>query len=177
MRVAVASENPVKIEAAERAFALVFPDTDFEFAGFSIESGVPDQPVGDEETLKGARNRLENLKKQVPEADYFVAMEGGLIPDGDSFYATAWFIAENKEGVQGKARAATFDVPPAISKLIHEGMELGTASDHVFDEKDSKRKEGTIGLLTGNVITRTSYYTHPMVCCLIPLANPDLYTS
>lgn len=177
MRVAVASKNPVKIEAAQKAFALVFPDVDFQFAGFSVDSGVPDQPVGDEETLQGARNRLEHVKELAPDSDYFVAMEGGLIPDGDSFYATAWFVAENKGGVQGKARAATFDLPPSISKLIHDGMELGHATDQIFGESNTKHKNGAVGFLTNDIITRTVYYTHPLVCCLCPFVNPDLYTS
>ncbi len=34
-------------------------------------------PMSDAETLMGATNRANNAKKEVPDADYWVGLEGG----------------------------------------------------------------------------------------------------
>lgn len=69
-RVIVASTNPVKINAARRAFERLFPDDQFEVVGEEVKSGVSDQPMSDEETLRGATNRADAITTLHPEADY-----------------------------------------------------------------------------------------------------------
>lgn len=81
--VVVASRNIVKINAT-RAFENVFqhyrsvlashPDdnaycpSEFEFVSVDAPSGVSAQPMGDEETLKGALNRVAHIEKTHPDA-------------------------------------------------------------------------------------------------------------
>ena len=48
-KVVIASKNPVKINATEKAFEDVFTDG-FEFEGISTDSLVSDQPLSDKET-------------------------------------------------------------------------------------------------------------------------------
>ena len=57
-KVLIASRNPVKINATKKAFEEVFTDR-FEFEGVSADSLVSDQPMSNDETLKGATNRLQ----------------------------------------------------------------------------------------------------------------------
>ncbi|GAX84625.1 hypothetical protein CEUSTIGMA_g12046.t1 [Chlamydomonas eustigma] len=61
----VASQNPVKINATRNALKLCFPDLTPNISGFPVDSGVPAQPFGDDETLKGACIRLNNLRSEV----------------------------------------------------------------------------------------------------------------
>ena len=75
-KVLIASRNPVKINATKKAFEEVFTDR-FEFEGVSADSLVSDQPMSNDETLKGATNRLQNI--QHLEADYLVSIEGGCL--------------------------------------------------------------------------------------------------
>jgi hypothetical protein len=51
--VLVASKNPVKVDAVERALQLCFPFLELSVQARNAPSGVPDQPRGDEETLAG----------------------------------------------------------------------------------------------------------------------------
>ena len=44
----------------------------------------------------------------------------------------------------------------------------------MFGQSDSKRKNGSVGLLTGDVITRADFYTPAVTLALIPFHNPDL---
>jgi non-canonical (house-cleaning) NTP pyrophosphatase len=77
----------------------------------------------------------------------------------------------------GKARTGAFFLPPAVARLVNEGIELGEADDMVFGRTNSKQKNGAVGLLTGDVIDRRLYYEQAVVLALIPFKNPDLYSS
>lgn len=175
LNVLVASANPVKIASTRKGFNLVFPQQKFEFLGKSVASGVPDQPLGSDQTLEGALNRISNLKKLQNEADYYVGIEGGIRKKGDDWYAFAWILVESKEGLTGKAQTGHFMLPPPVVKLLDEGYELGDADDMVFGTSNSKQKSGAVGILTDNIIDRAQYYIHAMVLALIPFKKPGLY--
>eukprot|EP00966_Prymnesium_polylepis_P193537 4485721-Prymnesium_polylepis.1 len=65
LRAVLGSTNPGKLKALEAALAEWAPDTACDVGGFATSSGVPDQPVGLEETLLGAKNRaLAAFEKQ-----------------------------------------------------------------------------------------------------------------
>lgn len=176
MRIVVASKNPVKIETAFRAFKAVFPDASCACEGVSAESQVSSQPLSDRETLVGAQNRVVNARSQVPDADFYVGIEGGVEDCDNELHCFAWIVVESKEGKRGKARSAAFIVPPEIRRLIiEEGKELGDADDIVFGGTNTKQKNGSIGLLTNDVITRTELYRHATVAALIPFIHEHLY--
>lgn len=75
MKVAVGSKNPVKIAAVREAFTKVWPKKHFVFEGVAVSSGVSNQPMSDEESFRGARNRAERAMKQI-DADFGVGLEG-----------------------------------------------------------------------------------------------------
>ena len=147
---------------------------DFEFVGISVPSGVPDQPMSNNETLQGAKNRATNAQTEMPEADFWVGLEGGIEKQGSEMECFAWCVVLSKEKM-GKARTSTFFLPQKIVELVDGGMELGAADDVVFQRTNSKQANGAIGILTGDVIDRTSYYVDALVLALIPFKNPELY--
>lgn len=146
----------------------------FEFIGKSVPSGVSDQPMTNEETLKGAINRAKNLKFSYPDGDFFVGIEGGIEEIGDEMEAFAWVVV-NGNSLTGKAQTSTFQLPPKIVDLIRQGVELGHADDMVFKRKNSKQGNGAVGLLTHDAIDRIEYYRHAVILALIPFVNPELY--
>jgi inosine/xanthosine triphosphatase len=153
----------------------MFPDEDFHIDPFSsVPSGVPDQPMTDEETLQGAVTRAENMKAVAPEADFWIGVEGGCDHLGDDLVAFAWIRIVSRVR-SGQARTAQFRLPPAVSALVESGMELGDADDRIFGERNSKQGSGAVGLLTGDVETRATFYEQAVVLALIPFKNPELY--
>jgi len=90
MKVIVASENPVKIEAVKSAFKVYFHDVSIE--GFQVGSGVSVQPLTDIETITGARNRVKELRKRIYDADNRVAIEGGVQARDKYLTAFAWIV-------------------------------------------------------------------------------------
>jgi inosine/xanthosine triphosphatase len=171
----VASENPVKIKAALNGFERMFPNVEFSITGMPVMSGVNEQPIGNSETYRGACNRLEAIQSTSPHADYWIGLEGGVEITNDEIAATAWIVIRSRDGQYGKGKAGMFILPPVVSKYVHEGKELGTATDIVFSKTNSKQKGGTIAELTDGLITRTSYYEEAVICALIPFKNPKLY--
>jgi non-canonical (house-cleaning) NTP pyrophosphatase len=146
-KVIIASKNPVKIQSVKNGFEKMFLDQDFEFIGISTPSGVADQPFSNSETFLGAQNEME---------------------------AFAWVFIISKDK-RGKARTGTFFLPNEVVNLVKEGKELGDADDIVFNRRNSKQESGAVGILTGDVIDRTKYYTEAVILALIPFKNVDLY--
>jgi inosine/xanthosine triphosphatase len=175
MRVIVGSTNPVKIQAARQGFEQMFPEVTWEVTGVSVASGVSDQPMGDDETLRGALNRAEAVRQAHPEADYTVGIEGGCgdEPDG-SMTVFAWIVVESKHGKIGRSKTGLAYLPDEVAVLIRAGLELGDADDKVFGRSNSKQQNGSIGLLTGDVVQRDLYYTQSVIMALIPFKNPNL---
>jgi inosine/xanthosine triphosphatase len=129
----------------------------------------------EEETLKGAINRIENISKEVPDADFWVGIEGGLEEIEGEMEAFAWMVVKSKEGRIGKGRSASFFLPKNIVRLIKAGKDLSEADDLVFGRTNSKLTNGAVGILTDDVVTRTTYYESGMILALIPFRKPELY--
>ena len=150
-RLVVASTNPVKIETTRIGFGRMFPDVEFKVDGVSAKSDVPDQPMGEDQTLTGAENRAENVSRIAVDADYWIGVEGGLKETKEKLEAFAWVVVKSKDGKIGRGRTASFFLPEKMAELIRQGKELGEVDDIVFGRKNSKQTNGTVGNLTGDV--------------------------
>lgn len=174
MKIAVASNNPVKQQAVTKAFGRVLGQA-VTCTGFEVDSGVGDQPHGEEATLRGALNRTQAVRELEPNADYWVGIEGGVVDSGFEMECIAWVVVIDQTGQVGKARSASFFLPPAMAELIRQGVSQGEADDRVFGRSNSGRTNGTIGQLTKNHIQRSEYYTDAVILALIPFLNPEHY--
>lgn len=172
--IVVASQNPVKINAVQTAFQRMFPEMPCSIKSISVPSGVPDQPGSDDETLMGAIHRSGNARASLPEADYWVGIEGGIEDRGNEMWAFAWVAIHSHERLS-KARTGIFTLPPEIASLVRQGKELGEADDIVFGRSNSKQEDGAVGILTAGAIDRAMYYTEAVILALIPFKNPHLY--
>ncbi len=174
-KIIVASHNPVKLQAVQLGFQSVFPGEPFQWESVQSPSGVSDQPYSDQETLLGAKNRLEFIHQNHPHADFWAALEGGITFDEEGrMSAFAWIVIRDHQ-LYGKARTGTFYLPPKIAALVKQGYELGDADDLVFNQSNSKQNNGAVGLLSNNLITRTTLYQQAVILALLPLINRSLY--
>ena len=174
MKIVVGSKNPVKIEATRLAFFAVWPDTLWEVVGVDVPSGVSNQPMSDQESIKGARNRARQAIA-AHDADYGVGLEGGLQEIDGHFFDCGWIVVCDREGREGIGSTAKAPTPPRIVAMIQEGMELGTANDIVFGTTNSKQNDGHFGLMTKGVITRASGYRDGVIMALARFIHPHLF--
>ncbi|MFC4698622.1 inosine/xanthosine triphosphatase [Glaciecola siphonariae] len=172
MKIVVASQNPVKLNAAKAAFAQVFSADTVELISYDAASGVPDQPMSYEQTREGAHNRVINAYSQP--GDFYIAYEGGVdvFEDGPKTFAVIC-ISNGESIVYGQT--ATLPLPMSIYENLLEGMELGDAMDILFNTHNIKQKGGAIGQLTGGLQTRASVYESATILALSVFAQPELF--
>lgn len=174
MRVAVGSKNPVKIAAVREAFTKVWPEKSFVFEGVDISSGVTDQPMSDEESFTGARNRAERAMKAL-DADFGIGLEGGLQNIGEKWFDSGCIVVLDKHYKEGRASSIRMETPPKMMELVQQGIELGIADDMIFKEENSKHGEGHFGLMTNGLISRQHGYADAVVAALAAFLHPELF--
>lgn len=157
MRIRVGSLNPVKLGAIRTVMRTRFPDALFD--PVAVDSGVSVQPIGLEETLRGATNRA---RAAFSECDLSVALESGLIPVpvtvSGYMNLTACAIFDGQEMYLGLGPA--FELPGEVTRLVvQEGLELDPAVQRVglTDDVRIGYSQGLIGILSRGRVTREDY--------------------
>jgi inosine/xanthosine triphosphatase len=155
-RVAVGSTNPVKIAAARAVLATVAPLASVE--GVRVVSGVPDQPWGDDETIRGALARAR-AARDATGADLGVGLEGGVVeqPDG-GVRSCAWAAVVDASGRESVGGSLAMPLPPAIARDLRAGIELGHAMDRLVGAENTKHGPGAVGILTAGAVDRQQAY-------------------
>ncbi|EMH4163183.1 inosine/xanthosine triphosphatase [Pluralibacter gergoviae] len=161
-----ATSNPAKIQAILQAFSQIFGEGSCHIDAVSVESGVPEQPFGSDETRAGARNRIANARRLRPDADFWVAIEAG-IDDGSTF---SWVVIESREQ-RAEARSATMPLPEVILEKVRAGEALGPVMSRYSGIDNIGTKEGAIGIFTNGALTRTSVYHQAVLLALSPFHN------
>lgn len=173
LRIAVASQNPVKVNAANEAFSLMFSHHQIECHGISVPSDVPEQPLNWRETREGALNRVNNLIKTT-EADFYIAIEGGVdnFEDGPATFA---YVVINDGKRQSVGRTAQLPLPNSVYQRLLDGEELGPVMDDIFGTNNIKQAGGAIGLLTNHNVTRQQQYEQSLLMAFGPFLKTALY--
>jgi inosine/xanthosine triphosphatase len=173
LKVIVGSKNPVKINAAQKGISALFPDHVVKCEGMHAPSGVSDQPMTSKETRDGAVNRVKFCQQNI-EADFYVAMEGGvdLFEYGPATFAYIVVATSSKISV---GRSAILPLPQTVYEALEKGEELGDVMDKMFNTNNIKQKGGAIALLTNGSATRESNYTHALILALAPFLHAGLY--
>lgn len=189
--VRVGSSSTPKIQAVSEALAGFALAARVE--GAAVESGVPEQPVGFDEILRGARNRAEAALALGP-CDLAVGIEDGLVTlPGVSAVAglasptlnlgCAWLTDGRRESF---GLSSAFGYPDAcVEVALRDRAPIGDLFDELWRSREgdastpgpSGRGIGNIGKLTLGVLTRSEYARHAVVCGLVRYLHPDLYWS
>ncbi|MBX9929865.1 MAG: DUF84 family protein [Gemmatimonadaceae bacterium] len=173
VRVAIGSQNPVKGAATRAVLAPHVPRATFE--AIAVASDVPDQPVGDDETIRGARTRAERARVAV-DADLGVGLEGGVVRLATGgLRSCAWCVIVARDGREGVGGSLAMPLPARVAVLIDGGMELGHAMDAVASATNSKHGAGAVGILTAGLIDRQSAYETLVTYALAPFLTPEFW--
>jgi inosine/xanthosine triphosphatase len=183
-RIRVGSTNAPKLEAVRIAFEPFAPCAAVE--GVAVPSGVPDQPVGFDEIVRGARGRAQAALHSGA-CDLGVGIEDGLVE-----LAAAGALALNigcAAITDGRRTSlgfsSAFAYPPACSSRAVAGREpIGELFDALWAETRGERGAspsalslGNVGRLSLGVMPRSEYARHAVLCALLPLLHPDLYAT
>lgn len=175
MKVALGSQNPVKIAATLAVLRRVYGDA-VEVEAVAVESGVSYQPWGNEETLRGALNRAQAAQR-ISSTTLGIGFEGGLLEVEGHVFTCAWCASVRDDGVVGLAGGESVLLPPSVAAAVRAGAELGPAMDALTGLHNTKQKSGAIGILTGGLLDRQTAYEHLLTMALARLLTPVYYAD
>ncbi len=168
-RIIVASLNSNKINAVKE----VFPS--YQVDGEAYPSGVGEQPVNLEETIKGAINRAKGV---FGECSYSAGIEDGIsrVPQTASGYMNFCCCAIYDGSRIYLGLGPAFEYPPeCTNKVIAKGITVSEAFAPVSGKPGIGYEEGIIGWLTGGRINRKDYTKQAVEMAKIQIDNPELY--
>lgn len=158
MKFAIGSTNPTKTRAVETVLRVLF-DT-IELVSLEVSSGISAQPVGDEETRRGAFNRACTVLART-DAEWGFGLEGGVIQTEFGVMTSAWCVVVARDGRVGVGGSANMLLPDVVARrVMQDGRELGEAMDEYANTQDVKRGKGAIGILTRGLLDRQGAYEY-----------------
>lgn len=173
-RVAVGSTNPAKVEAVRAVISRLAPDA--AVVGIDVPSGVPVQPVGADETRRGARQRAA-AALAATSADLALGLEGGVEFDPSGCWLINQAAAMHRSGAEGEAQGLRLRLPPAVAAELQSGRELGDIMDSLAGRQGTKTHAGAAGLLTDGAVNRRQMWEQAAAAALAPLLHPELYPA
>lgn len=175
MKILMGTKNPGKIEGAKQAFEKYYDN--IEIQGISVDSEVGNQPVNDE-ILKGAKNRVKNVKKYAMnnniEVDFFVASEAGITDLLGEWVDVNIVVIEDKNGFQSIGISQGFPIPERYVEDIKE-TELGIVMDKIFSGKELGKGKGGISFLTRGEISRIDLTRNAFIMALTKIINEEIW--
>lgn len=174
MKIAIGSKNPHKIAAVRQAFAAIWPAEELEMVATSVPSGVSDQPLATEETIRGAINRAKTVKVTL-RPDYAVGIESGLNKIDDKWFVDGWVAVIDQNGRIGLGGSPAMEATPQVMKLIKSGHEISSACKMVFGGDDSAQTNGYFGLMTNDLFKATDGYCDAIIMALARFMRPEAF--
>ncbi len=166
------STNPAKLEPVKHVFLSL--EAALEVVGVNVPSGVPDQPIGWDETALGARTRARNALNQ-PGARYGVGLEGGMLMNADGAWLVSIAAIARDDGLEGLTCGGMLQLPPPVAARVHAGEELGHVIDDLAGETGTKMRGGAIGFLTNGRYSRREMWVNALEMALAPILSAVLY--
>ena len=152
MRVVVGTTSALKLVAVQAVFQ------DATVVGVKTSSGVPEQPL-EEQTERGADNRLAEAKRLKPDADMYVGIENGIFFEHGNYVDKACIVIENKAGEQYVEYSLGVVFPIAsFFEAKRQGFDNITVGQVMFDTGLVQKKDdphADLGDKTSRVILLT----------------------
>lgn len=180
MIISLGSTNPIKIQALEETLKDYPMLEDARILSFAVPSGVSDQPLTLEETIRGAKNRAKHAYEACLVCTYSVGIESGLFeaPGTQTGFleTSVCCIYDGKHYYIGLANS--IELPPPILELVlKHNLNLSQACYEVGLASDPKlgASEGLRGILTKSRINRKTNTKFSVISALVQIENPKLY--
>ena len=172
MHFAIGTANKPKSEAIEHVLATSPYTSGATFSNHRVPSGVPDMPTTLEELRTGAKNRAVYTRREKPDADYFVGMEGGVYKDYEwEEYWYLWVVyIEDKAGKWYWGYSAHLRVPPRVVELLFDGrwLDLEQVMYEITWEENVGDKKGSRAIWSDGFLTRQEQFILATKCAIVP---------
>ncbi len=175
---AVGSLNRAKVAATRQVVGSFWPA--MEVVAVDVSSSVASQPCGEEETAAGALNRARAAAALVPDVDFAVGLEGGVVYHSglDSLFITAWaavLIRGRIEPCYG--HGGLIPLPLSWRERLQSGAELGPLVEGIWGDLADRQQGGAVAALTLGLVQRVDYLARALQFALVPLLRPALFAD
>ncbi len=160
--ISVGSLNPVKVEAVRTVMEKIYGSV--RITSVDVESGVPEQPFGDE-IKQGAVNRA---KSALGKHDMSVGIEAGVFETEDGLYDIQYCAIYDNKDILTIGMGPGFRYPDNIATLVHGGKTVSEAISELYGKEDIGRKGGAIGLLTDGLLDRKELTEQSVIAAMVP---------
>lgn len=170
----VASQNRAKNMAVRKSLENLFEGV-IDLEGISVESGVSNTPISDDEGIEGCQNRMNQIKELRPGADIYVALEGIISKNTYGMFICGWAMIECSEfpsrlsiGCSAKVR-----VPEFIAKNITSNEELSHIVKKLYPSQLTERIDelASNGVITNGMYSRVQAFQDALCCAVGYMRN------
>ncbi|MBU4535175.1 MAG: inosine/xanthosine triphosphatase [Euryarchaeota archaeon] len=175
MKAIVGSKNPVKAQAVENILKKIYPEQEVEVLSREVDSGVPDQPLGQDETIQGAINRAR--KAYSDEFNLSVGIESGLMPVKETitgYVDMQWCAIYDGEKIT-LGVSAGFEYPPHVVEEVLKGREVGHIMDELTGVDNLGKKRGAVSYLTDGLLDRVGNSEQCVLMAMVPWMNAKTF--
>ncbi|MCP5404993.1 MAG: DUF84 family protein [Pseudomonadaceae bacterium] len=168
--VIVGSKNAAKLAAVTTGVQGYWPQA--KVRGENVPSGVPDQPLGMEQTVQGAVNRAKAA--HALGANLGIGLEGGVVELAERPVLLG--IVAVFDGTQVSVSPTVgVPLPDAWGNALKAGEELGPFIVKKFN--DYNKTIGTMPFLTHGRILREDAFTTAVIAALAPWVKPEAFAE
>ena len=164
-KIILASKSLVKKEALSKSLIQLIPSSHFDIVQIDADA-EGSEPFGEDAIVGQILEEIKNIKVKQPDADFYIAMEGGVRETDAGMEEVAFVIVEDNKSRRSLSRSVSFPVPPEVAQKVREGMPFGDAVDQVYSTENIKGGQGFVGLLTNGVVNKEALYFQPIVVAL-----------
>ena len=146
---------------------------------------IPAMPMTDKELMLGAKARAEAIAKlcneQSQTANFYVGLEGGFhsvyLDDKSYTFLRGWaYVTDTKQSSYGASPSII--VPDKIvDQVVREERELGEIIDEIAGQVDVRSHQGTWGILSLDLFTRSMSFEVALIAAFAPFYNKKLFTE
>lgn len=167
VKIAVGTENDVKLFAVENVFNKLYPDV--ELTKVPVSTGVRAQPWG-AETISGAKNRAKSALEQIPGAHFGVGVEAGLFENESTgkCFDIQYCVIQDRGGRVTVGHGSGFYYPDSVLAGVKTGRTVGEVMSELAGIFEIGKKQGAIGFLSNGLLTRKALTEQAVLMALVP---------
>ena len=177
IKIAVGSASQRKLQVIENVWQRLMPESGVSVRGFNVPSGQPDTPF-DIQTFDGAVTRANNALLEMPDADFAVGLESGLVERYGHLFEEAWACIVADEATAYGYSSGLFVPTYVQERMSHTGRDHSDEMT-IIEQEFGLLESETWGSYSGGQIIRAVSLEEACRNALLQLipANNSLYQA
>lgn len=173
MKIAMATENSIKIRAAELVLAEAFDSEHIAIERIKLDLKAPEQPMGNA-IAAGAMERAVAAQTHT-DADFGIGIEAGLmkVPGTSRWLSVQICVIADHAGETSMGMGPGYELPESILEAVLAGESLRDAFERLLHQDDPERR-GAVYYLSNGLMDRTELTVQGLRMALIPWLNPSI---